>query len=77
MTVNAKSYIVRSDHRKDDALCVARGDIVERSHDPDYGCAAADSRRTGIRHLTVRHANAAQGPWFTIPFSKLKRIPVE
>jgi hypothetical protein len=70
-------YVIRSDHVVGDFIVAIRGDIVERSFDRDSGAASADTRRTGVRHLTVRRVGAEPEPWFTIPFSKLKRVPGE
>ncbi|WP_430443809.1 hypothetical protein [Sphingorhabdus contaminans] len=67
-------YVIRSRPVVGDCIVATRGDMVERCFEPDNGAASTDTKRTGVRHLTVRRLGTEFEPWFTIPFSKLKRV---
>ena len=70
------SYIVREDHWVGGHLAVCRGDLVNIYLGQDFGLANSDTRQSGIRHVAVRRPSDEEGTFFTIPFSKLKRMRV-
>lgn len=72
--VGNEQYRVQFDHSINGELQAQKGDIVERNFGPDYGCAAADSRRTGVPHVAVTHTDRPNALFFTIPRSKLEPI---